>query len=75
LVYQKYSEDLEDQETSLKLFNRLKTHPDSQSSIDYADRHWKVIQRFGRFPHRNRLLGRTNTPEETEFLNQPGSGF
>ena len=70
-----HSEDLEDQGTSLKLFNSLKTHPDSKSAIDYAARHWKVIQRFGRFPHRNRLLGRTNTPEETEFLNQPGSGF
>jgi uncharacterized protein (DUF924 family) len=34
-----------------------------------------VIARFGRFPHRNRILGRASTPEELAFLRQPGSGF
>jgi uncharacterized protein (DUF924 family) len=34
-----------------------------------------VIARFGRFPHRNEMLGRTSTPEEVEFLKQPGSSF
>jgi uncharacterized protein (DUF924 family) len=34
-----------------------------------------VIRQFGRFPHRNAILGRTSTPEEVEFLKQPGSGF
>ena len=70
-----HSENLEDQETSIELFARLQAHADSKSAIDYAYRHWQVMQRFGRFPHRNRVLGRTNTPEETEFLKQSGSGF
>ena len=43
--------------------------------VDYAVRHRDVIHRFGRFPHRNRILGRTPTPEETDFLKQPGSSF
>lgn len=43
--------------------------------VDYARRHREVIARFGRFPHRNRILGRISTPEETAFLKQPGSSF
>ena len=43
--------------------------------IDYAVRHRDIIRRYGRFPHRNRVLGRASTPEETEFLRQPGSSF
>ena len=43
--------------------------------VDYAVRHRDVIHRFGRFPHRNRILGRASTPEETDFLKQPGSSF
>jgi uncharacterized protein (DUF924 family) len=42
---------------------------------DYARKHQAVIERFGRFPHRNKILGRTNTPAEEEFLKQPGSSF
>ena len=41
----------------------------------YAVKHQKIIRRFGRFPHRNALLGRTSTPEEEAFLKQPGSSF
>src|SRR5512135_3515327 len=41
----------------------------------YAARHHEIIARFGRFPHRNEALGRRSTPEELEFLKQPGSGF
>ena len=41
----------------------------------YALRHREIIRRFGRFPHRNAILGRESTPEEVEFLKQPGSGF
>ena len=70
-----HSENLADQEIALKLFNNLKDDPDSQASIDYAYRHWEVIKRFGRFPHRNQILGRESTPEEKEFLKQPGSKF
>ena len=70
-----HSENLEDQKISIKLFDSLRSHADSKTSIDYAYQHWEVIQKFGRFPHRNQILGRKNTPEEIEFLNQPGSGF
>lgn len=42
---------------------------------DFARRHQVIIERFGRFPHRNDILGRTSTPEEAAFLLQPGSGF
>ena len=42
---------------------------------DFARRHQVIIERFGRFPHRNDILGRTSTPEEAAFLQQPGSGF
>ena len=44
-------------------------------SLDYANRHYVIIERFGRFPHRNKILGRTSTSEEIEFLKKPGSGF
>ena len=43
--------------------------------LDYAHRHKDVIDRFGRFPHRNEILGRLSTSEEAEYLAQPGSGF
>jgi len=41
----------------------------------YAEMHYVIIERFGRFPHRNEVLGRESTPEEIEFLKQPGSSF
>ncbi len=43
--------------------------------VDYARRHEAVIRRFGRFPHRNAILGRHSTPEETAFLSAPDAGF
>ncbi|WP_044561986.1 DUF924 family protein [Azospirillum sp. B4] len=43
--------------------------------LDYAERHREVIRRFGRFPHRNAVLGRTSTVAELDYLNQPGAGF
>ncbi|RON17600.1 hypothetical protein BK660_23400 [Pseudomonas brassicacearum] len=43
--------------------------------LDYAERHRDVIARFGRFPHRNAVLGRATTAEELEFLSKPGSRF
>ncbi len=46
-----------------------------QDYLDYARRHRDVIERFGRFPHRNALLGRNSTPEETDYLARPGSSF
>ena len=70
-----HSENLADQRTAVKLFETLKGDRDSQTTIDYAYRHFQVIERFGRFPHRNLILGRESTPEEEEFLKQPGAKF
>lgn len=70
-----HSENLEDQYQSINLFSTLKDDPQSDSTIKYAYRHLEVIERFGRFPHRNRILGRETTAEESEFLQQPGSSF
>ena len=70
-----HSENLADQSQAVELMSQLKNDPDSASSIEYAIRHFEVIKRFGRFPHRNVILGRESTPEEVEFLKQPGSSF
>ena len=48
---------------------------DAAHAADYARRHAVVIQRYGRFPHRNAVLGRNSTPEELDYLSQPGAGF
>lgn len=70
-----HSEDLEDQRRSVELFEILAGVPDSTDVTSYAARHMEIVERFGRFPHRNELLGRASTPEEAEFLGQPGSSF
>ena len=70
-----HSENLSHQYRAVQLFQSLIDDLDSASTIDYAKRHLAVIERFGRFPHRNAILGRKNTPEETDFLKQPGSSF
>lgn len=44
-------------------------------NLDFELRHKAIIDRFGRYPHRNAILGRESTPEETDFLKQPGSSF
>ncbi|HYX90795.1 MAG TPA: DUF924 family protein [Myxococcaceae bacterium] len=46
-----------------------------QEGLKFAEQHRDIIRRFGRFPHRNALLGRESTPAELEFLKQPGSSF
>lgn len=66
-----HAEDLADQDRSVALFRAL----GDQTYLDYAIRHRDVIARFGRFPHRNRTLGRASTAEELAFLEQPGSSF
>lgn len=68
-----HSETMEDQEKSVALFSALKA--DNPVYYDYAVRHYDVIKKFGRFPHRNAALGRLNTKLEDEYLAQPGSGF
>lgn len=63
-----HSESLEDQEHSLQLFA-------GSENLDWAQKHYDIVRRFGRFPHRNAVLGRESTPEEIEFLSRPGSSF
>lgn len=71
-----HSENATDQQQSVALFRALVAEvPEFGDMLDYALRHQAVIDRFGRFPHRNRILGRASTPEEIEFLKQPGSSF
>jgi uncharacterized protein (DUF924 family) len=60
----------------VELFTELtREHEGFGDMLDYAHRHRGVIARFGRFPHRNAILGRASTPEEAEYLSQPGSRF
>jgi uncharacterized protein (DUF924 family) len=70
-----HAESLELQDRSVKLFTTLADHPGSAATIDYAHRHRDVIARFGRFPHRNAILGRDSTAAELEYLKLPGAGF
>lgn len=71
-----HAEDAAMQAESLRRFEALaQAHPGMAGFLDYARRHAEVIRRFGRFPHRNAILGRASTPEEIEFLQQPGSSF
>jgi uncharacterized protein (DUF924 family) len=70
-----HAEDMAMQERAVALFNVLAAEPGLGDIADYAVRHRDIIAHFGRFPHRNRILGRVSTPEEIEFLKLPGSGF
>lgn len=66
-----HSEEAPDQARCVALMTTL----GNEIALDYALRHKAVIDRFGRYPHRNAILGRSNTSEEVEFLRQPGSSF
>ena len=66
-----HSERLEDQRRSVALFEAL----GEERSTVAAHRHLEIIARFGRFPHRNAVLGREATPEESAFLQEPHSSF
>ena len=68
-----HSENLENQRFSVELFRRLAEETGSEDLIVYAVRHLEIVERFGRFPHRNEILGRRTTPEEAEVLKEPGS--
>jgi len=76
-----HSEDRADQLRSVELYENLaadvpeKWQESFDFYLDFAVRHLKIIDRFGRFPHRNAILERESTPEELEFLKEPGSGF
>lgn len=65
-----HSESLEDQDLSCALMRDF-----DEEQRRYAERHRDIIRRFGRFPHRNGILGRENSAAEIEFLAQPGSAF
>jgi uncharacterized protein (DUF924 family) len=70
-----HSEELDDQRLSVELFRGLATEMGSENLLGYAVRHLEIVERFGRFPHRNEILGRRTTSEETKFLSGPDSSF
>ena len=60
-----HSENLDDQSLSLQLFDQ----PGLEENLRFARHHYGIVERFGRFPHRNEILGRQNTEAEVEYLN------
>lgn len=70
-----HAEDPGMQQRSLELFGALSDEMGDPGAVSWAEKHAAVIRRFGRYPHRNAILGRSSTPEEIVFLAEPGSGF
>jgi uncharacterized protein (DUF924 family) len=76
-----HAEDPALQRRGVQLFQRVATEvapawrKEYTGFADYAGHHRDIVERFGRFPHRNKILGRVSTPEEVEFLKEPGSSF
>lgn len=71
-----HAEDLAMQDESMRLYTRLCGDAEGfESTLDYARRHHDIVRRFGRFPHRNLIVGRVSTADELAFLEQPGSSF
>lgn len=66
-----HSESLKIHEIAADLFRRNGI----KGNLDFEIKHKNIIERFGRYPHRNSILGRAPTEDEIEFLKQPGSGF
>jgi uncharacterized protein (DUF924 family) len=66
-----HSESLRIHEVAIDLYQKNGI----QSNLDFARKHKEIIEKFGRYPHRNRILGRVSTEEEIEFLKQPGAWF
>ena len=66
-----HSESAEIHQVAVKLFSA----PGMENNLDFELRHQTIINRFGRYPHRNKILGRESTPEEIAFLKEPGSSF
>ena len=66
-----HSESKSIHRVAVELFTSLKV----ERNLQYELKHKEIIDRFGRYPHRNEILGRVSTPEEIEFLKHPGSGF
>ncbi len=76
-----HAEDRGIQRESVQQFEALAkavpadARPNFQSFLEFAVRHREIVERFGRYPHRNEILARTSTPEELSFLQEPGSSF
>jgi len=70
-----HAEDLDAQREALRLFTQLRDDSGLAEPLAWAQKHYDVIARFGRFPHRNAVLARASTDAEAEFLKQPGSRF
>tara|TARA_R110002096_G_scaffold436051_2_gene666289 strand:+ start:32077 stop:32658 length:582 start_codon:yes stop_codon:yes gene_type:complete len=68
-----HSEELSVQEQSVQQFTALAE--EGHNNLDFAKSHKKIIDQFGRYPHRNAIMGRESTPEELRFLDGPGSSF
>ncbi|TFH86410.1 DUF924 domain-containing protein [Billgrantia azerbaijanica] len=66
-----HSESLAIHDEALRLFDQ----PGLEENLRYERHHRDILVRFGRYPHRNAILGRESTPEELAFLEQPGSSF
>ena len=76
-----HSESLADQDRCIELFSALRdeqtgrARDNAEYSLKFANMHRDIVVKFGRFPHRNAILGRESTPEEIAFLREPGSSF
>jgi uncharacterized protein (DUF924 family) len=70
-----HSENTDDQRRSVELFERLAGEVGAPDVVSYAVAHRDIVEQFGRFPHRNEILGRETTPEEAVFLTKEGSSF
>ena len=78
-----HCEDLDMQKKSIEFYSALAEEFSSNLSLSdmlsqnklFAEKHYVIIKKFGRYPHRNKILGRTSTPEEIKFLQEPGSSF
>ncbi len=70
-----HAEDAAMQRRALELYEALAAETGEHAPLEWAQKHAEVVFRFGRYPHRNEILGRASTPEELEFLAQPGSRF
>lgn len=70
-----HAESLSAQNRSIELFTRLRDETGLSDPLVWAEKHAQVIRRFGRYPHRNEILGRASTAAELEFLAEPGSRF
>ncbi|HWH83375.1 MAG TPA: DUF924 family protein, partial [Burkholderiaceae bacterium] len=71
-----HAEDAAAQDEAVRLCTQLAAEaPELDETLAYAHKHRDVVRRFGRFPHRNEILGRVSTAAEAEFLREPGSRF